>query len=191
MSAVDSRPALELSAIVRADELESPEAAVETLFDELRAPLLRYILTFRLPLSDAEEIVQDTFLALFHHMRAGKPRDNLRGWLFTVAHRLASKRRHSAQWRLDQLIARFPLFRVAADPEPSPHERIEGAERRERLLAVVDCLPERDRCCLWLRAEGLNYREIAQALGVSLGSVANSLGRAFRRLQASETEVRR
>jgi DNA-directed RNA polymerase specialized sigma24 family protein len=38
-----------------------------------------------------------------------------------------------------------------------------------------------------LRAEGLNYRDIAEVLGVSLGSVAKSLTRAFERLHHSES----
>ena len=42
----------------------STEDEVVALFDELRAPLLRYLLTFRMGVPDAEEIVQETFLRL-------------------------------------------------------------------------------------------------------------------------------
>jgi RNA polymerase sigma-70 factor (ECF subfamily) len=55
-------------------------------------------------------------------------------------------------------------------------------ERRQRLLAVFRALPERDRRCLSLRAEGLRYREIADALGMSLGGVAKSLARSMTRM---------
>jgi RNA polymerase sigma-70 factor (ECF subfamily) len=47
---------------------------------------------------------------------------------------------------------------------------------------VVDALPERDRRCVFLRAEGLSYRDIGAALCVSLGTVAKSLTRAMTRL---------
>lgn len=167
------------------DAAPSPQAEVTALFDELRLPVLRYVLSFRLPVSDAEEIVQETFLALFHHLGAGKPAENLRGWVFTVAHRLAWKHRLSAQRRWERLIPRVGMWRTP-DPDPGPHERIEGIERRQRLLAVIDALPERDRCCLWLRAEGLRYREIAQTLRMSLGAVAKSLEKSFARMQAAE-----
>jgi len=43
-------------------------------------------------------------------------------------------------------------------------------------------LPEEDRRCLVLRAEGLRYREIASVLEISLGSVALSLERSLTRL---------
>jgi RNA polymerase sigma-70 factor (ECF subfamily) len=50
------------------------------------------------------------------------------------------------------------------------------------LLAVLHALPEQERHCISLRAEGLRYREIAGILGMSLGAVSNSLGRSLARL---------
>jgi RNA polymerase sigma-70 factor (ECF subfamily) len=47
---------------------------------------------------------------------------------------------------------------------------------------VVSVLPEQDRRCLILRAEGLRYREIAEVLHISLGAVALSLERCLTRL---------
>jgi RNA polymerase sigma-70 factor, ECF subfamily len=47
---------------------------------------------------------------------------------------------------------------------------------------VLQALPERDRCCLGLRLEGLRYREIGQVLGMSLGAVSISLTRSLARL---------
>ena len=42
------------------------------LFDELRIPLLRYVLSLRISLARGEEIIQETFLRLFEHLKAGK-----------------------------------------------------------------------------------------------------------------------
>ena len=165
----------------------TPEAQVTALFEKLYSPLMRYLLSLRLSLSDAEEVVQETFLALFHHVQNGRPDANLHGWVFTVAHRLAWKHRLSARRRLQRLLPFVSTWR-AADPHPSPHERVEGLQRQSRLLAVFDALPERDRRCLRLRSEGLRYREIAAALGMSLGTVANSLERSYARLRASDQE---
>src|SRR5579875_2032146 len=64
------------------------EDEVVALFDEYREPLLRYLTTFGVCAADAEELLQDVFLALFLHLRGGKSRANLRGWLFRVAHRI-------------------------------------------------------------------------------------------------------
>jgi RNA polymerase sigma-70 factor (ECF subfamily) len=52
----------------------------------------------------------------------------------------------------------------------------------EQLQAVLRALPEQDRCCLHLRAEGLRYREIASVLGISLGSVSIALARSLARM---------
>ena len=54
----------------------------------------------------------------------------------------------------------------------------------QRVRAVLKALPERDRRCVYLRAEGRRYREIANVLGMSLGGVAKSLTRAIARLSA-------
>ncbi len=51
-------------------------------------------------------------------------------------------------------------------------------------------MPEQDQCCLSLRAEGLRYRDIAEVLGISLGSVANSLERALSRLARADSYQR-
>jgi len=150
-----------------------------TLFDELRNPVLRYLLSCRVPVADAEEIVQETFLLLFRHLRAGKPRDNLQGWIFGVAHNLALK--HHARVRREAADGGAELETTAA-AEPGPAERYELLEQQHGLLAILRALPEQDQRCLSLRAEGLRYREIARILGMSLGSVANSLSRSLGRL---------
>jgi RNA polymerase sigma-70 factor (ECF subfamily) len=68
------------------------------------------------------------------------------------------------------------------DHAPNPEQQLSFGERQSRLLAVVTSLPETDRSCLSLRAEGLRYREIASVLGISLGSVSISLKRSLARL---------
>ena len=81
-------PMAEAGACVRPSKLEEE---MVLLFDQLRTPLLRYLLSFRVPAPDAEEIVQEVFLALFEHLRKGKSRANLQGWVFKVAHNSALK----------------------------------------------------------------------------------------------------
>src|SRR5262249_2424308 len=75
-----------------AGEASALQEEVIELFDQLRGRMLRYVLGFGLPLADAEEIVQEVFLALFQHLSGGKPRTSLRAWLFQVAHNLSLKR---------------------------------------------------------------------------------------------------
>lgn len=155
---------------------------VERLFDLWRAPLLGYLVTLRLPIEDAEDVVQQIFLALFEHLRCGKSRENLTGWMFRVGHNMALKRRYE----LGRQVARHTVtsdLEGVRDLAPNPETAVAIGERQAKLLAVVAALSEQDRCCIHLRAEGLRYREIAQILGISLGSVAASLGRSLGRLR--------
>ncbi|MGB0038061.1 MAG: sigma-70 family RNA polymerase sigma factor, partial [Terriglobales bacterium] len=73
------------------------ERTVMELFEQFRDPLLRYALSFGVPAHDAEEIIQEVFLALFRHVQSGGSRKNLPGWIFRVAHNLALKRRAGNQ----------------------------------------------------------------------------------------------
>jgi RNA polymerase sigma-70 factor (ECF subfamily) len=160
------------------------EVEVVTLFDQLRNGLLRYILSVGLSVPDGEEIVQEAFLALFQHLRADKSRVNLRGWVFRVGHNLALKQRNAKRRNL-QCVAgsrEAPGESAIADPGPNPEDQAAGSQKQERLLAVLRALPERDRRCLSLRAEGLRYREISEVLSMSLGAVSLSLGRSLARL---------
>src|SRR6187402_2642145 len=58
------------------------QVEVLALFDELRDRLLRYSLSFGLSRHDAEDVLQECFLALFRHLQAGRSRENLPGWTF-------------------------------------------------------------------------------------------------------------
>jgi|SRR5579871_3403193 len=169
---------------VSASDIDSPrqrlEQEVVELFDEFRLPLLRYLSSFGLPLADGEEVLQEVFLSLFQHLQRGKSRENLRGWLFRVAHNLALKRRYRAGRDSGQGTAT-----PAVDPAPNPEDQMLSNQVRQRALQVAKALPEQDRRCLFLRAEGLRYREIAGILDMSLGAVSLSLTRSLARIARS------
>ena len=152
------------------------------LFDENRYRLLVYVTAFNIPGQDAEEIVQEVFLSLFRHLMANKARSNLRGWLFRVAHNLALKQRYANQRRQNWLEPEGALYSPLIDPSPNPEEQAISSQRQRTVASVLRALPEQDRLCLSLRSEGLSYREIAQVIGISLGSVSTSLTRSLARL---------
>jgi len=162
------------------------EREVVRLFEQFRTPLLRYTLSLGLPLADGEEITQEVFIALFQHLQMGKCERNLRGWIFRVAHNLALKRRKSNRRLQDHPQAERFLAEQHLDSSPNPEEQVLSARRQRRLLAVLEALPEQDRACLRLRAEGLRYREIARVLGISLGAVSISLTRSLARLMCAD-----
>jgi RNA polymerase sigma-70 factor (ECF subfamily) len=152
------------------------EEEVVALFDRSRDPLLRYLGSLGLPLADGEEIVQEVFLSLFQHLRRGGGRSNLRGWVFRVAHNQGIRRR-SRMPRVSSV-----TWEWLSDPAPGPEEQYFRGEAERRVRAVLRALPELDRRCLILRAEGLRYREIAGTLAMSLGAVSMSLARSLARM---------
>lgn len=162
------------------------EREVMELFEQFRGPLLRYALSFDIPVIDAEEVIQEVFLSLFRHLQLRRSRKNLLGWIFRVAHNLALKQLYANQKSHAQTTSNRTVAEEQVDPALGPEHQLLAAQRRQRLLAVVQALPANDQQCLRLRAEGLRYREIATVLGMSLGAVSISLTRSLARLARAD-----
>jgi RNA polymerase sigma-70 factor, ECF subfamily len=157
---------------------------VVDLFDEQRDRILRYLLCLGVDVHDGEEIVQESFLLLFQHLQCGKSRENLRGWLFRVARNLAFKLHRENQTGLYRNVPLDEDFvGIQHRNDITPEQHAYNRQRQRYLLAVVKALPESDQICLFLRADGLRYREIADTMGMSLGSVAASLARSLAKLE--------
>ncbi len=157
------------------------EEEVVSLFDQFRDRLLRYVSSFGFALPDAEEVIQEVFLSLFQHLQLGKSREKLPGWLFRVAHNIALKRRYRVR-RESGARVEVSTEELAVDPGPNPEDQLVDSQTQRRLLAVVQALPEQERQCLILRAEGMRYRVIAEVLDMSLGAVSLSLARSLARI---------
>lgn len=161
--------------------------AAERLFRTYHDTLVRY-LTRRLGDRDwAEEVAQETFV------RALRQREivNERAWLFTVANNLVrdEARKDSRRRRHLTLLREEARAEELAEPEPTSLERAQEAAMARR---AVEALTERDRLALLMREEGLDYPEIASALGLSVGSIGTTLSRARKRLvEAYEALQRR
>jgi RNA polymerase sigma-70 factor (ECF subfamily) len=178
---------LPLPAVLRDEgtSLEATQRDVLALYDEHAPRLLRYARSFGLSGACAEDVVQDAFVALFRHLVLDRPRHSLIGWLFRVTRNLALKRRRATGAPSIDTVADLLIERLV-DPADTPEERLELRERSRRLRSVVRALAPRDRQCIYLRWEGLSYRDIAGTLGMSLGAVAKSLTRAFGRLASAD-----
>lgn len=149
---------------------------LERLFRDYHRPLVRY-LTRRLGDRDwAEEVAQETFLRALRQ----ESLTSERSWLFAVATNLVrdDARREERRRKHLQLLAAEEKDRVV-EMEPLDVER---AQEKALARRAVDSLPERDRVALLMREEGLDYSEIAEALGLSPGSIGTTLSRARRKL---------
>ena len=129
----------------------------------------------------AEDVVQETFLrAARNHAKLleGEP---ARRWLFVVARNLCvSHMRHAA---------RHPEVPLDAGPEtrsqwPNPAEAVDASERAGFVKDAVAQLPPAMREVVVLREyEGMDYAQIADIVGCSLGTVKSRLARARAQLR--------
>jgi RNA polymerase sigma-70 factor (ECF subfamily) len=159
--------------------LASGAGEVTSLYRELREPLLRYLVCLGLSKDEAQDVVQDTFLSLQRHITAGGPEDNIRGWLFRVAHNRARNRQGSYHRRFaEPLDARCaPML-----DEITPERMVLGKEKFHRVAKAIAALTDSERECLLLRATGLRYREIGEALGMATSTVGDTVERAIRKI---------
>ena len=153
------------------------DSELDRLFHAYHAPLVRYLFR-RLGDRDlAEEVAQETFVRAMRQETIVSERS----WLFAVATNLVrdeARKDSRRRARLELLRAQEEAESVV-EPEPL---MIERAEERATARRALEALAERDREALLMREEGLDYHEIAAALGLSFGSVGTTLARARRRL---------
>lgn len=159
--------------------LASDAGEVTSLYRELREPLLRYLVCLGLSKDEAQDVVQDAFLSLHRHLTAGGPQDNIRGWLFRVAHNQARNRQGSYHRRFAEQLD--PHFAPVLD-EATPERMVLEKEKFHRLAKAIAALTDSERESLLLRAAGLRYREIGEALGMATSTVGDTVERAIRRI---------
>jgi RNA polymerase sigma-70 factor (ECF subfamily) len=133
----------------------------------------------------AEDLTQEIFLRVYRHLAGFQGRSSVRTWVYRVAVNacrsgLARQGRRAAfvQTVDAELLARVPTG------EAGPESVAAHAERRRRLETALATLPLTFRSAVVLRdIEGLSYDEIAEILGVRLGTVRSRIARGRSRLR--------
>jgi len=146
----------------------------------------------------AEDVFQNTFLQVFlkrKQYEAGRP---VRPWLYTIATNqaidfLRRQGRHQAvsleQGEAAHEAASGGLLETLEGHGPGPLELASEEERRQRVRAGVDLLPDFLRQVLLLAYyQGLKYRDIADILNIPVGTVKSRLHAALVRLQEAWAE---
>jgi RNA polymerase sigma-70 factor, ECF subfamily len=151
-----------------------------SLFRELRKPLLRYLVCLGLSSDEAQDVVQDAFLNLHRHLSAGGSQDNIRSWLFRVAHNQARNRQTSYDRRFSTRLDE--AGNESTRDETTPERMLLEKEKYQRLGIAIRTLSDVERDCLLLRASGLRYREIGEVLGIATSTVADVVERAVKKL---------
>ena len=150
------------------------------LFDAQFPRLFRYLDRLSGDPELAADLAQDAFVRLY---RRGSLPESPEAWLISVGLNLFRNTRTTAA-RRRRLLTPWTGRRGHGEAPPSAARELEAETNRYEVRRALDCLPERERSLLLLKAEGYSYRDIAAALRLREGSVGTLLGRAvqaFRR----------
>jgi RNA polymerase sigma-70 factor (ECF subfamily) len=142
--------------------------------------------------SDAEDLVQETFLRAYHSWHTYKRRTECRSWLFTICRnqflKSVNRRSHRQEVPASQIdadvesLAATAVFSAvqSADPEKEFFDSFVD----EEVMAAIDRLPDPFREAVVLSdLEGMGYPQVAEILGVPVGTVKSRVFRGRRLLQ--------
>ncbi|HEX5775127.1 MAG TPA: sigma-70 family RNA polymerase sigma factor [Caulobacteraceae bacterium] len=146
-------------------------------------PALRRYFAKRVPPAEAEDLVQDVFLAMQVRGEIRDP-DQADRYLFRVAANALARRRQRQRWdwaHHEELDGGF-----APRDELHPERIMLDRERLAQFTAALDSLPPRmGEAFILHRFEEMTYREIARRMGVSVRTVEHFVSRAMRRIHAT------
>jgi RNA polymerase sigma-70 factor (ECF subfamily) len=162
-------------------------AALEELFRRYRLPA--YQVAYRLlgHEADALDAVQEGFIKALTHLKSFQGRSAFKTWLMRVVSNaaldLGRQRGRREVVSLDRKGAEKANGHPAAPEDPA--RGLEQEDLRRLLQQALGSLPEAQRRTFVLHADGgLSYREVAEALGISIGTVMSRLYYARQRLRA-------
>jgi len=149
------------------------EAAFRRLYERYADRVFRYALTLLRNRHLAEEVVQETMVAVWQGAGSFKGGSRVSTWIFGIArnqaHALLRREERGAREAEEPLVL----------PDPA-----EGVHRRDRVLAALEGLPpEQQEVVVLAFYEGLSYREIGRMLGVPEGTVKSRMHFAKRKLR--------
>ncbi len=177
--------------------MSSTPAQAEMDFEEEALPHLDAVYRFALRLTgspdQAEDLVQETFLRAYKSWRQYTKGTAAKSWLFTICRNVFLRRRERGQ-RHDEIVAESvgregpghnpinPVWvsALGVDPEGDFFDSIVD----DRIVEAIESLREEYRTAVVLSdIEGMPYSEIAELMGVPVGTVKSRLFRGRRQLQ--------
>ncbi|WP_432015137.1 RNA polymerase sigma factor [Streptomyces cucumeris] len=169
---------------VIAQSVERPELFAR-LYDRYAPDIHRYAAR-RLGDGAADDITAETFLVAFRcRARFDTRRNAARPWLYGIAANLIGKHRR-AEVRALRALARTGTDPVTESWVERADDRVAAEATRRPLAEALAGLSARDRHVLLLIAwADLSYQEVAEALGIPVGTVRSRLNRARRKVRAA------
>jgi RNA polymerase sigma-70 factor (ECF subfamily) len=132
--------------------------------------------------ADVDDLLQNTFLGAAHIVTKYDGRASCRPWLIGIAANLV-QRRGRTMGQMLRLLTRFAAERPSAR---DPHPQIEARDGLQRVVEAIDRMsPGKRVVVLMAELEGQSCQEIADALGIAIGTVWGRLHEARRAIHAA------
>jgi RNA polymerase sigma-70 factor (ECF subfamily) len=154
-----------------------------------------YSIAYRLVGSreDALDVVQESFIHVMRGIQTFRAQSSFRTWLYRiVTHAALDYRRWRSLRASDSLDAESSVEPAATGPsQPTPHEAAAERDLRQAIDKALMNVSEKNRAALVLYAiEDMSYREVADVLGISVGTVMSRIFNARQRLrELLESEI--
>jgi RNA polymerase sigma-70 factor, ECF subfamily len=162
--------------------------AFNELYRRYRAPVRRFVAKLCWGQDEADEVVQEVWLAVIRGARSYRPTARFTTYLFSIAHRRLQDRWRSRDRRDRTFGTADPapeLHEIADEGATVPEDWASRAELRSALMAAIERLPPPQRAVFLLKAEAeLSLEEIAAATGASLEATKSRMRYAVARLRA-------
>ncbi len=153
--------------------------AVRPLMERYRRPLAAMLQ--RAVGADAEDVFQETWIRAVRSAHRYDPEQRFSAWLFAIAWNLVKDRWSRRVVSDDVDLAAMP------SRELTPEERAVASERAERVRDAVTRLPERLAQAILLRYfEELSEKEVAERLGIPVGTVKSRIHHGLRMMRESD-----
>ena len=152
----------------------------------LKNKLYRLALRITLDSAEAEDIVQDTMIRVWHRKDEWEKFDSIEAYCLTVARNLAIDRSQTLESKNIQLNDDATEISDSHDP----HELMEHDEQVGIIHQLMNLLPEKQRSVIQLRdIEGKNYKEIAEILDITEEQVKVNLFRGRQKIKQKYLEI--
>jgi RNA polymerase sigma-70 factor (ECF subfamily) len=164
---------------------QGDEAAFAELYDELAPSIYGVVLRVVRDPAMSEEVTQEVFVELWRRAAHFDPsRGGLRGWAVTIAHRRAVDVVRSEQSRRDRHL-RDAATPAGTAPENPPEVVIDSLDRDRARQALTELSDVQRQALELVFFDGLTHVEVAERLGVALGTVKSRIRDGLIRLRTS------
>lgn len=161
-------------------------SAFDTLYARYEAPLFGFLRRQLGDDAEAEDVLHETFLSLLKERAAGRAARSFKAWLFQVA-RNACLNRARTKGRASRAQAQVTAGVDGAEGVPTAELLLQHRQAADALHRALAALSPEWSELYHLRAGGLSYEELAEVLGVPLGTVKSRLHELVKRLKAEVT----